>query len=349
MYFNEFDRYVCSWLRNLQSAGAIPCGFVDARDIREVGGCDVERFRQCHFFAGIGGWSKALEIAGWPEGVSVWTGSCPCQPFSSAGKRNGEADERHLWPEFRRLIAECCPSVVFGEQVASPDGRRWLSGVRSDLEALGYAVGCADLPAGGVGSPHKRQRLFWVADWMGDPTASRRKGQREREPAEATRDQARLQQFAGCGSFDGFSHAPCSGLPGRNRADGTNGTKVPDGGGLVDADGSRSQSGRQAAATDGHGGSFVADGGWHESVATYCRDGKYRRVPVPESGVQPLAYGLPRNLGQLLPGLDRVAERAARSNRVGRLKGYGNAIVPQVAALFIRAFMESVCILELKN
>src|SRR5690606_329182 len=70
-----------------------------------------------------------------------WTGSCPCQPFSSAGKRQGERDKRHLWPEFYRLIAECNPPVVFGEQVASPLGRKWLTGVRADLEALGYAVG----------------------------------------------------------------------------------------------------------------------------------------------------------------------------------------------------------------
>src|SRR5690606_9334954 len=94
-------------------------------------------------------------------------GSCPCQPFSSAGKRQGERDKRHLWPEFYRLIKECNPPVVFGEQVASPLGRKWLAGVRADLEALGYAVGAADLCAAGVNAPHIRQRLYWVADTNG--------------------------------------------------------------------------------------------------------------------------------------------------------------------------------------
>ncbi|KKK66801.1 hypothetical protein LCGC14_2960470, partial [marine sediment metagenome] len=76
----------------------------------------------------------------------------------------GHADERHLWPAFYDLIAECRPPVVLGEQVASKDGREWLAGVRADLEALGYAVGAADLCAACVGAPHIRQRLWWVAN-----------------------------------------------------------------------------------------------------------------------------------------------------------------------------------------
>ena len=140
-------------------------GVVDERSITEVQPDDVAGFLQCHFFAGIGGWPLALAWAGW-EG-SVWTGSCPCQPLSSAGKRKGDADERHLWPAFQQLIAECQPPVVFGEQVASKDGREWLSAVRTDLESVGYACGAADLSAAGVGAPHIRQRLFWVAESQG--------------------------------------------------------------------------------------------------------------------------------------------------------------------------------------
>ena len=79
----------------------------------------------------------------------------------------GHADERHLWPAFFRLIAECRPVCVFGEQVVSNDGREWLSGVRADLETLGYACGAADLPAAGVAAPQNRSRLYWVADATG--------------------------------------------------------------------------------------------------------------------------------------------------------------------------------------
>lgn len=86
-------------------------------------------------------------------------------------------------------------------------------------------------------------------------------------------------------------------------------------------------------------GPTATTGAWDPFVIAHCRDGKDRRVPLPESVVQPLAYGIPRKLGSVLSGVDRVAERAARSNRVGRLKGYGNAIVPQVAAEFLLAIL----------
>jgi DNA (cytosine-5)-methyltransferase 1 len=164
IYYNEFDGKAAAWLRELIADGLIPEGDVDERSIAEVTPPELRGYTQCHFFAGIGGWAYALRLAGWPDDAPVWTGSCPCQPFSCAGKRAGLRDKRHLWPVFCRLIAECGPPVVFGEQVASAAGREWLSGVRTSLEYLGYSVGAADLCAAGVGAPHIRQRLFWVAN-----------------------------------------------------------------------------------------------------------------------------------------------------------------------------------------
>ncbi len=118
-YYNEIDPYAAQWLRNLIEAGHIAPGVVDERSIVDVKADDLAGFRQCHFFAGIGVWSYALRLAGWPDDREVWTGSCPCQPFSAAGKQSGMSDERHLWPAWFRLIRECKPAVVFGEQVAS--------------------------------------------------------------------------------------------------------------------------------------------------------------------------------------------------------------------------------------
>jgi DNA (cytosine-5)-methyltransferase 1 len=164
VYYNEFEPFAAQWLRELMADGLIAQGEVDERSILDVRPADLRGYDQCHFFAGIGGWSYALRLAGWPDDRPVWTGSCPCQPLSSAGKQKGHADERHIWPAFYELIAECRPSTVFGEQVASKDGREWLAGVRADLEDARYAVGAADLCAAGVGAPHIRQRLFWVAD-----------------------------------------------------------------------------------------------------------------------------------------------------------------------------------------
>ena len=134
-YYNEIDPFAAQWLRELIKAGHIAPGEVDTRSIENVAADDLAGFTQCHFFAGIGTWSYALRCAGWPDDRPVWTGSCPCQPFSAAGKRKGTADERHLWPSFFRLISQCRPDVIFGEQVASPDGLAWLDIISSDLEA----------------------------------------------------------------------------------------------------------------------------------------------------------------------------------------------------------------------
>ena len=162
-YYNENDKRAAAWLRELIAAKLIAPGVVDERSILDVKPEELEGYNQCHFFAGIGGWSYALRIAGWPDDKPVWTGSCPCQPFSVAGLGAGFADPRHLWPAFFRLIAERRPAKVFGEQVASSLGRAWLAGVFADLEGVGYAVAGADLCAAGVGAPHIRQRLYWVA------------------------------------------------------------------------------------------------------------------------------------------------------------------------------------------
>ena len=172
-WHNDSDPFACEWARNLIADGIVPPGVVDCRDIREVKADDLGEYAQCHFFSGILGWPLALRLAGVGPDAPLWTGSCPCQPFSAAGKRKGEADDRHLWPEFLRLIALRLPPVLLGEQVASADGRRWLAGVRADLERLGYAVGAADLPAAGVGAPHIRQRLFFGAVRWGDPDGVR--------------------------------------------------------------------------------------------------------------------------------------------------------------------------------
>ncbi|WP_337618950.1 DNA cytosine methyltransferase, partial [Desulfovibrio sp.] len=92
-----------------------------------------------------------------PASLSAWQ-----------AKKKGTADERHLWPSFFRLISQCRPDVIFGEQVASPDGLAWLDIISSDLEAAHYACGAVDTCAAGFGAPHIRQRLYWVADADGE-------------------------------------------------------------------------------------------------------------------------------------------------------------------------------------
>lgn len=281
-YYNEHDPKAAAWLRELITQGHIPAGDVDTRSITEVSADEIAHYTQCHFFAGIGGWSLALELAGWPPSRPVWTGSCPCQPFSGAGEGKGASDDRHLWPVFRRLIAKLHPERVFGEQVAQAIGFNWLDGVSADLEADGYAVGAAVLGAHSVGAPHIRQRLFWVADSTGGRCEQRDTRQRAIPIACAN--------GATCGMGD-TERERLEGLAGNGNG--------------------RNQPGRIGTEPNGYAS---ATGAWSRFELANCRDGKARRFE-PESF--PLADGLP--------------------GRVGLLRGFGNAIVPQTAAEFIMA------------
>ena len=255
-YYNDKDRFVVRWLRNLLAAGYLPQGDVDDRPIEEVEANDVRGYTQCHFFAGLGGWALALQRAGWPADQPVWTGSCPCQPFSSAGKRQGTIDKRHLWPEWFRLITQCLPPTVFGEQVASPAGRAWLATVRTEMETLGYAFGAADLCAAGVGAPHIRQRLWFVVSGLANTESKNRS------------------------------------IPIQSR-------------------------GSQQTSIKSRGSSKTYDNEWSGCDWIPCRDGKTRPI---EPGTLPLVNGIPF--------------------RMGRLRAYGNAIVPAVGAMFVKAYME---------
>jgi len=326
VYYNEWDKFCVQWLKNLIADGQLPDGDVDDRDIREIQARDLAGYTQCHFFAGIGGWPLALRLAGWPDDRPVWTGSVPCQPLSVAGKQRGHADERHLWPAFHRLIAECRPPTIFGEQVAGALGLEWLAGIRADLEAGGYAVGAADLCAASVGAPHIRQRLYWMAHTespkhTNDETAgrspfqfggSRRVGGLANTDGRLASDggiqrggQHRLRpQDGGSGGLaDGMGDSSGAGLPGRS--------------------GERRNDEPQRAPAERAGRDA-----WADSILIPCRDGKARRIPEVESGIFPLVTGLPIAVDGLGP-----------ISRISALRGAGNAIVPQVAAEFIRAWL----------
>jgi len=279
-YYNEFDPKAAAWLRELIKQGHIADGVVDERSIEDVTPADLHEFTQCHFFAGIGIWSYALRRAGWSDDRPVWTGSCPCQPFSAAGKGAGFADERHLWPAFHHLISQCQPDIVIGEQVASKDGLGWLDLVYSDLETTGYAAGAVDLCAAGVGAPHIRQRLWWVGERLAD-AASPRQLQR------GLCDRGEFQHSTRETQSEGGSQT----------------------GGSVGLD-------QDVDLDQQHLPSGPTNGFWRNVDWLFCRDGKWRPV---EPSTFPLAYGL--------------------AERVGRLRGYGNAINAKAAQAFIESVM----------
>jgi len=341
--YNEIDPFAAAWLRELSRRGHIAEGVVNESSVVQLDPVDVASATQFHTFAGIGVWSHALRLAGWPDDRPVWTGSCPCQPFSSAGKRGGFDDERHLWPAWFRLIEKCRPPVIFGEQVASRDGLAWLDAVYAGLEGAGYAVGAVDLCAAGVGAPHIRQRLFFVAERMGNGLGSRLEGHAGHGDGDGGRSHAtRSATEAGAvgGLGDSCEHGDRKHVGELPRHEGQHGERTQNRnhasvvagavGGLADDDeggcaefsatrvhgnGQRWDDTTRCVAVGGPG---PTNGHWRDADWLYCRDARWRPV---EPGTFPLAHGAPQ--------------------RVGRLRGYGNAIVAQATAEVIRAYMES--------
>jgi DNA (cytosine-5)-methyltransferase 1 len=298
-YYNEIDPFAAAWLRELIKAGHIAPGVVDERSIEDVLPSELTGFDQCHFFAGIGVWSHALRRAGWPDDRPVWTGSCPCQPFSTAGKRKGTADERHLWPSWFHLIEQCKPNVIFGEQVEAAIRDAWLDCVQADLEGIDYRVGATVLPAAGFGAPHLRHRLYFVADerHSGMADALRPGPQELGRNGSNQPHSGQLRPCAIGGMAESDLH--CDGSVRPRETKGVSGIDRPN----VFSAGELS---RANGATRGF---------WRDAEWLYCRDEKFRPV---EPGSFPLVNGTPA--------------------RVGRLRGYGNAIVAEVAKEFIAAY-----------
>jgi DNA (cytosine-5)-methyltransferase 1 len=307
-YYNEIDSFKAEVIRQAIKAGAVALGDVDGRSIADVRPDDLRGYAQCHFFAGGGFWSLALRSAGWSDDRPVWTGSCPCSSFSAAGKGEGFADSRHLWPEWIRLIRECRPSTIFGEQVAAAIGHGWLDLVSTDLETESYAFAASVLGAHSVGAPHIRQRLYFVA--VDNSAGTRCEGPLER-PEGNSRDETWMRMFD-----DGRSTMRM-GEPIRSRLEGHIGN-----GGYGD------EPGRVGTVETGSAtktGEFVEldntrrsplNGFWRNADWIGCRDGRFRPV---KPGTFPLATGYPGRMGLL-----RIA---------------GDAICVPTAQAFIESYM----------
>jgi len=420
-YYNEFDPKAAAWLRQLIKNGMIADGEVDERSITEVTADEIRGFTQHHFFAGIGGWSHSLRLAGWADDRAVCTASLPCQPFSVAGAQKGVDDERHLLPHFIQLVKQCNFQTIFGEQVPGAIKHGWLDDLCTEMERENYAVGSIVLTAAGTGAPHIRQRLYWVADSINKGSQGRLSGWQDTEREIVSR-------HSGCsGTVDGMENSISNGQRERpeigrgifgQHKDGETCNKSErrsevcrmvdtssdrlgrwdeserrernkmlegsssDNDGLGNNSGERlERSARQSVqgsvdgltSPSGRLGNTEHDGQpassesrsnatsvrhsetrenspsestgastprivseWTDPDWLYCRDEKYRPI---KSSIEPLVDGPPRGMGYSGYTSEPIEPNNTQEARVMRLKGYGNAIVPQVAASFIKAFM----------
>jgi DNA (cytosine-5)-methyltransferase 1 len=274
--------------------------------------------------------------------VDIISGGCPCQPFSVAGNQKGKEDERYLWPEMLRVIRELKPRWVLCENVS---GILRIAGdiVCEDLERSGYAVGIFDFEAAAIGAPHKRERIFFVAN--ANDTGNRTLGydtHGQREAADEGRQgqsQRRLGGYsaavadAGIGAFvsqqepQGLKRQ--AGFTGGGYGGGTPKSVIPN------ADGGRGvmrRNGELPTITSVEGSERHNGGRTPEYVT-----GQRREF---EPGLGGVAYELPAGLDGCLtfppePNIPRIASNVP--NRANRLKCLGNAVVPAQVYPILRA------------
>ena len=334
-YYNEFDKNAAAWLRELISDDLIAPGDVDERSIIDVKASDLIGYSQHHFFAGIGGWSYALRLANWRDDMPVWTASLPCQPFSAAGKQLGKKDERHLLPHFLELVKKCNPDTIFGEQVERAIGHGWLDDLQATMEAEGYAIGHCVLGAHSVNAAHIRQRLYWVADNNKQRLEGRQAaGRSDKFPAKKNSMVDRMGISNGTRSQQGIetSEAARYRRSFESAGDASRMGYAEHNGRITGQIKGSHESPIQYSETGKNCASELAGASASSSISwLYCRDNKYRPI---ESGLKPLVDGVPRGM------VHSSDPRNTQEARAMRLKGYGNAIVPQLAAEFIRAFMD---------
>lgn len=284
-----------------------------ARGYETIGFCEVDPWCRrvlAKHWPGVPIHEDIHTLRGGDYDADIVTGGFPCQPFSSAGSRRGEDDHRHLWPQMARIIAEVRPAWIIGENVPHLDGLG-LAGVLSDLEGLSYAVWPIEIPACAVGAPHERNRLWIVAHADHRPL-------RQKYPLQ----------------------------PGRYTVDsrGENGLADPHGDRLQQPKGvdlksrRRTRDGRQACLAYDHG--FGGDGSGRE------RSRAEPPLSGPDGALQVGQWPTWRNEPQHEWEPARLIKPEVGRNsygvphRVDRLRGLGNAIVPQVAAVLLRFIRE---------
>jgi DNA (cytosine-5)-methyltransferase 1 len=251
-----------------------------------VGFCDNEPYAQAvlkkHWpNVPIHGDIKTLDGTAY-RGVTLLSGGFPCQPFSNAGKRRGKDDDRYLWPQMLRVIQEARPAWIVGENVAGIIGLA-LEQVCSDLEASGYDVEPIIIPACGVDAPHRRNRIWILANskYNGQFANEKRKSIKDALQAEQKREDNSLHPSR----TSGFSKA-------------------------------------EHNVADSNGRQFIKCKSEEKQIQLFGESGERVR------GVRWLAE----------PGVGRLANGIP--NRVAKLKGLGNAIVPQVAYQIIKGIRE---------
>lgn len=248
--------------------------------------------------------------------IDIITGGFPCQPFSTAGKRKGTADDRHLWPEMLRAIREIQPMYVVGENVrgiTNWNGGMVFDQVQADLEAEGFEVLPFLLPACAVNAPHRRDRIWFVAHANGNGINSTNRTENDKFKRESHKQTGKRFRS----EVDGFNDEQSTANPnsyGSSLEKTINQRREP----VVD-NGAEIRN-----AISSTGGSRLTSHTEHERCKEQWDKGTFRSYPT-----VPSIRG--RVESEFRGGNDGIP------SRVDRIKALGNAVVPQVVYQIFKA------------
>jgi len=310
--------------------------------------------RHGSLFTGIGGFDLAAEWMGWENVFQVeWDGFCqkvlaknfpnvkrygdikefdgtkyrglidiisggfPCQPFSHAGKRKGKSDDRYLWPEMLRVIREIKPSFIVGENVGgliSMENGKTLDKILFDLGNEGYATEQFIIPACATGAWHRRDRI-WIFAYSINSTDRTNRGQgREEEVIQGKyREKGLSREFSGTGEQIHVTNS-----------NGTRGTRIP------------ANEINRCCGNNGRENAKILQDDTNSNCQGLQGSKKTRNIKSSRAEQNKQFTGCNRNeIWDFEPSVGRVANGIP--DRVDRLKGLGNAIVPQVVFQIFKA------------
>ena len=349
-WYNDIDPFACSVLRARIADGRLPAGTVAERSIKEIDPNEIPERTQVHLFAGIGGFAYAARLAGMPDDFDIWTGGFPCQDISCAGKGVGLHGSRSgMFFEIVRLLhgVQRRPDWLLLENVPALLSRG-LDRVLDELAGAGYTCWPVVVGAWAVGAPHKRDRV-WIVGRLDNATSPRCSGNPGCEPGGQIRNGTRGAEPTGRRGEggEGLADAPRGGL-GADR-------------GARDAGHAD-----EPCAFCGYGfdhellGKYGCPNCEGEGLANASRPGceecdvapepsdPEQREPMCSAPAWPSRPGQIQHdwesprlsqfpVGGLVNGLPvRLVRRANKD----ALKAYGNSIVPQAAAVVMKAIKE---------
>lgn len=326
----------------------------------------MNKLKVLDLFSGIGGFSLGLESTGFFETIAfvekdkfcrqvlqknfnnipieedirnvkgtnyaadIITGGFPCQPFSVAGKRKGTDDDRYLWDETIRVVAECKPRWFIGENVEgliNINNGVVLRQVQNDLEEQGFQVQCLVIPASGIGAWHQRKRVWIVAYSDSNRNGSKIRGsstKEERISQEHRKKHNTAWKFSGASSLwnGNNKYVPNSSNEGLQRYN------------------SKQQSSEQKLGLT----SYKNDENvWHskstglQSSSDRQRKGKFWGTGTPGEQCQRTWWQIESGICGVPHGLSATLDK----NRSNRIKALGNSIVPQIARQLGLSIMEA--------